>query len=262
MSFKAHSSSRNGSLGASRSRLNRFDEVDWENWKIKVRYFYNSPAVGDQISPLFSEQEFDNRPFIQVKILDSSVVGLLDSGSNVTIVGQGGTELLNLLNLRVFSCRKNCVFTADAKSQEVIGLVHLPVVINSQCHIIEALVVPSLSHDFIFGSDFCRKFAIKIDYLKGRWDIQQNNISLNSSSLYDFKVETCTVDSVNSEQQAIADDLILAFEDISGKDRLGKTNEVQLIIDTGEAKPFRLKQYPLSPYMMKILNDEMDEMLK
>lgn len=36
----------------------------------------------------------------------------------------------------------------------------------------------------------------------------------------------------------------------------------KISIDTGDAKPFRHKQYPLSPYITQILHSELDEMLE
>lgn len=37
---------------------------------------------------------------------------------------------------------------------------------------------------------------------------------------------------------------------------------MELDIDTGDAKPFKLMQYLMSPYMLKILIEELDEMLQ
>lgn len=53
-----------------------------------------------------------------------------------------------------------------------------------------------------------------------------------------------------------------AFEDINSKNSVGRTHLMQFNIDTGNTKPVRIRQYPLSPAMMQILNKELDEMLE
>lgn len=211
---------------------------------------------------LFNFRESDNRPFIEVKLLDHPIVGLLDSGSNATILGKGGDEIIKCLNLKIFKPNTDFVHTADDEKQLITGIVHLPIVIDEECHIIETLVVPSLKHVLIFGSDFCERFAIKIDYLEGSWSVQRKNVCLLASdSPPDFKIKVNNLHSLCSDQQAIAADLLKSFEEISSSKRLGRTNKITLTIDTGDAKPFRLRQYPMSPYMMKQLNKELDEML-
>lgn len=56
--------------------------------------------------------------------------------------------------------------------------------------------------------------------------------------------------------------VISSFQIVSSDNRLGRTNNITMHIDTGDAKPFKQRQYLMSPYMLKILNDELDEMLK
>lgn len=203
----------------------------------------------------------DNRPYIEVKILDFKIVGLLDSGSNITILGKGGFDIVRRLNLKIFSPNSKFVHTADNKEQHVRGLVHLPIEINEECHLVEALVVPSLNHNLIFGSDFCQKFGIKIDYLEGSWEIQQNNVSLVTVNSVDSKNELEHRKSLSPDQKVVINELLQSFKEVSGEKRLGRTDRISLTIDTGDAKPFRRKQFPMSPYMMKILNEELDDML-
>lgn len=106
----------------------------------KLPYF----KKGEQFKKFPHNNTFDNRPFIEVKILDHPIVGLLDSGSYITILGKKGVELIKYLNLNIFTSKTKFVFTADNTEQRITGLVHLPIVIDNECHIIEALTVPSL----------------------------------------------------------------------------------------------------------------------
>lgn len=147
------------------------------------------------------------------------------------------------MNLKIFTSKTKFVFTADNTEQRITGFVHLPIVIDNECHIIEALTVPSLKHDFIFGSDFCQRFAIRIDYLEGSWNVQKKNISLLTSDSYAGLInEVNNLENLSVDKQRVVDNLLRSFDELSSKDRLGRTDKISLTIDTGNAQPFRLRQ--------------------
>lgn len=53
-----------------------------------------------------------------------------------------------------------------------------------------------------------------------------------------------------------------SFNEVRAKNKLGTTGQIELNIDTGDAKLFKVRQYHLSPFMLKILNAELDKMLR
>lgn len=71
-----------------------------------------------------------------------------------------------------------------------------------------------------------------------------------------------SLENVSPEQKEKAEKLIDRFGNISSKCGLGLTNKMSLEIDTGDTKPFLVRQYPFSPSMLSILKKELDEMLK
>lgn len=219
---------------------------------------------GKESLPLFHEKSNDNRPFVEVILVNSPIVVLLDSGSNVSIVGGSGLKILTEKHLKIVPHPREFVITADNQEQEVKGLVYLPIIIDNSCHCLEALVVPAINHSFIFGSDFCRKFNLKIDYKNNSWNIQSKLSRLNAITEKPLEPPPfiSKIDDLSPEKQKMAEKVIQSFKIIDGNDRLGLTHKMSLTIDTGDAKPFRIKQYPFSPYMTKILHSELDEMLK
>ncbi|KAJ8969775.1 hypothetical protein NQ317_001936 [Molorchus minor] len=75
------------------------------------------------ISPIFVKKPNDSRPHMYVKILNNSVLALLDTGSNATIFGSSGVDLLRKLNIPIQHDQNLHVTTADGKVQEVLGYV-------------------------------------------------------------------------------------------------------------------------------------------
>ncbi|XP_045482857.1 uncharacterized protein LOC123686681 isoform X3 [Harmonia axyridis] len=69
-------------------------------------------------------------------------------------------------------------------------------------------------------------------------------------------------DSLTEPQKYELDFIIDLFKQIAPSDRLGRTHLYRHHIDTGDAKPVRQRQYPLSPAMQKVLNVEIDKMLE
>ncbi|KAG5879653.1 hypothetical protein JTB14_014979 [Gonioctena quinquepunctata] len=60
----------------------------------------------------------------------------------------------------------------------------------------------------------------------------------------------------------MAEKIMKTFEELSSKDHSGRTNKITLEIDTGGAKPIKQRQYLMSPYLLNILNSELDNMLR
>ena len=240
----------------------KFDQANWSDWLRTVNKFC---VFSRQLSPLFIERDNDNRPYISIHVFDVPLVGLLDSGANNSIVGRTGISILTKLGLRWDKSDINFVTTADNRRQEVIGIVELPVRISDSLRLLKAYVVPSLDHSLILGSDFCRLFSLQVNFKEKSW-----HLSSDGDDLVEFELKNEPhVDAISlSEltlspaQREIARLIIEDFREISGDKSLGRTNKLTMSIDTGDEKPFKLRQYPMSPAVLKILHDEVDEMLK
>jgi hypothetical protein len=193
-----------------------------------------------------------------VKIFDAYVTALFDSGATVSIVGANGLAFLEKFNIKLNTSLVKSISVADGSPQKVKGLVDLPLCLNDSCRVIKALVVPSVRHNFIFGSDFAKQFSLLVDFKNNTWEVQDSNlnhIETNTESLF-------SLDDLCDVQRNAANKVINSFKEISSETRIGRTNKISMSIDTGDAKPVKKKQYLMSPYMLKILNSELDDMLK
>ncbi|KAB0790493.1 hypothetical protein PPYR_15119, partial [Photinus pyralis] len=150
---------------------------DWNNWLQKVKSFYNTDRGNNygEIAPFFVTQHHDNRPYIPIKIFDQEVACLLDSGATTTVIGRDGLRFIKALKLFAPPYKMKFIVTADGSKRRVSGAVDLPLYLHDQFHIIKALVVPSLHHEIILGSDFCRNFQLKIDFKNNKWEVQDSN---------------------------------------------------------------------------------------
>lgn len=223
----------------------------------------------EEIAFNFVRRHFDNRPYININLFNKNFSVLLDSGASVSVVGKNGLVFIKDFRLKIHNSDLKNITTADGTQQTVTGVVDLPICLGNSCQIIKALVVPSLQHTFILGSDFARKFEILIDFKNESWFVQSNQSNENIAVMPDhaslcsinINSQLVSLERLSSIQQSIANDLINSFRSISSEIKLGRTNKIVMNIDTGDAKPFKKKQYLLSPYMLKILNSELDDML-
>lgn len=90
-----------------------------------MRNFYNRIKQANRllISSVINSN-LDGRLYVEVKFLDKSKLGLLDTGANISWIG----KKLALENFSKYSCYrklKSKVRTADGRAQEVIGLVEV-----------------------------------------------------------------------------------------------------------------------------------------
>jgi hypothetical protein len=195
------------------------------SWLSKVREFYRSPAV----SNLQFARKADARPFLR----------------------KGLTHLLdNHIQLRPSRYQNTC--TADGSRHPVCQETDVRVKLDTIVKTLSALIVPSLPIELILGVDFCELFEVHIDFSKK---------TCTPGNSINARVELQTLVNETADASVVKQDIIDAFREISGQ-KLGRTDRMSLTIDTGDAAPFRQYQYPLSPHLQKILNQEVDEMLK
>lgn len=248
-----------------------FDKLGWKNWLDYLRVFHknydqiNTSRIAN-LAPLFVENNLDNRPFISVNLFGEEVIALLDSGANISVVGSSGMPLIRRYGLQINNCSQRNISTADGFSQFVSGTVDLPLYINNTCHIIRALIVPSIKHSLILGSDFCKKFLLQIDYKNNSWTVQSREFPGNLAIVNSVNIDTindlCSLDNLSQEERVAGNRIIDSFKEINGEKYFGRTSKISLNIDTGNSKPIKQRQYPLSPYMSNILNKELDSMLE
>lgn len=101
------------------------------------------------------DESVDDRPYVKVKLGETEIIGLVDSGCNIVCLGKGSLQLLNTLNIS-YSPLKSSLKTAGGNSKSVLGFIKMPIYFNNQSHEFTIFVCPELQQKLYLGSNFIR----------------------------------------------------------------------------------------------------------
>nr|CAI5851281.1 unnamed protein product [Callosobruchus analis] len=200
---------------------------------------------------MFVTKPGDERPYLDVQILGEPLIALADSGSSISILGNLGFALLEKWNVKLSLDYSLQVTTADGVPQASIGNFIVPITLGNMTKDVQIWVIPSINYSLVLGIDFLKTFKIHANFPDNHY--QMSVCVVNT---------ICPAENLNPQQKAKLSEVIDLFKSIGPTDRLGRTHLLTHHIDTGQAKPFRQRQYPLSPAMQKHLDKEIDQMLK
>ena len=191
----------------------------------------------------------DVRPYAKVRIGNSNVLGLLDSGATRSCLGHRAEELINAAGLRVTPFVEP-VLTASGSEQKVTGQVRVAVSFKDQVKLMTMLVVPSLTQELYLGCDFWKLFNIAPDV-----------VSEITSPIIDEKITMDITHQLSLEESCRLDRVKRKFPSFALMG-LGKTDIEEHVIDTGDAPPIKQRHYPVSPAVQKAMYAELDRMLE
>lgn len=191
----------------------------------------------------------DCRPFAKVTVCSETLVGLLDSGANISVLGKNSLSFLQKLEIS-YKSLKSSVSTADGSRQNVIGFCILPIKFKDVTRNIDFYIVPSLSQEAYFGINFWREFALAPDIL--------NVSEIESCNLTEGKLDLHVL---NPDQKLTLEKTIMLFPSFE-KLGLGCTNLLEHHIDTADFVPIKSKHYPLSPPRQDEAYREIDRLLE
>lgn len=207
------------------------------------------------ISYLFAHCQHDNRPYVVIDILGISLKALLDTGSNNTILGKPGWELMKDLGLKILPPPIPSCTVANNAACTVIGSVTIPILLENKVSTIDALVVPELPHTIILGMDFWLAMKIIPDFGKSCW-------SFNSADHQDVQINTIeSRDNLSIEQTSQLNRLTQKYFDVMGE-KLGCTSMVEHKIIVTESEPVKLRAYRVSPFIQQRIDEEVKIMLE
>lgn len=218
----------------------------WQSWLSFIQVEYKK----SRISNLFSSAGKDPRPYLNVSIFGVNFFGLLDSGATQSVIGNLGWEKLRNFKLDL-ELTDGSVKVANGEYCKILGLVNLPIKLNSKVRVIQCLVVLGIDEEIILGIDFWRDMDIISDFSDNSWKFKQGISLLNNWSM----------EIVDDSRTDRLDGIISAAFSKMGTG-LGCAKGVKHIINTGDATPIKQRYYNVSPYIRKIINDEIDNMLK
>lgn len=218
----------------------------WQAWLSFVQIQYKK----SRIDSLFCSMDKDPRPYLTVSIFGVNFFGLLDSGATQSVIGKSGWEKLRSFNLELETCN-NSVKVANGECCTVLGLVSLPIILNSRLKVIKCLIVLDIDAEIIFGIDFWRDMNIVSDFSSSSWKFKNELEDVSS-----FEIGL-----TSEERNQQLDILISTFFRKMGSN-LGCAKGVKHMIDTGDSAPIKQRYYNVSPYIQKIIDAEIDNMLK
>lgn len=189
----------------------------------------------------------DDRPFAKVKVLNESLIGLLDSGANVSVLGKFCLDFLQKLNIP-FKTLKSSIKTASNTKQDVIGFCTLPILFKGVTRNIDFYLVPSLAQEAYFGKNFWREFALAPHIVPFVSELSCEHPDNNNFH------------NLSPEEKLEFEKIVQEFPSYE-KLGLGCTNLLEHHIDTGDAVPIKSRHYPLFPPRQEEAYREIDRLL-
>lgn len=188
----------------------------------------------------------DNRPHAEVKIKGIPLIGLLDSGAQLTVIGSKFGHDINHLKIKLVPSL-TIVRTADGTPHQSCQNVTLPFEFNGRVKNLEVVYCPTLPKSLILGYDFWKLFSIKPIVCESMEIVKQVPVCEN---------HIIDEDGASKLQNALKQ---MPF----AKDgHLSQTSLISHNIDTGDAKPIKQRMYCISPHLQKDVNAEIDRLLK
>lgn len=205
-----------------------------------------------ETAALITVPKNDRRPHLSVKINGHSIIGLLDSGANITILGKGAEEIIQSLNL-VNNSQKLSIRTADGSEHHTSAVLDIPFTVNDTTKRVRTLIIPSITTQLILGTDFWETFNIRPMFCCA---VESND------EFQQPKFESVNVKhELTATQQLQLDEVIQSFDKAQKDGILGCTDRTVHKINTGEAKPIKQRQYVVSPYVQEGIIGEINRML-
>lgn len=141
---------------------------------------------------------------------------------------------------------------ANNDSCQCLGIVTIPIRLRDTVKLMDLYVVPTLRHSLISGIDFWVNMGIVPDMRRGEWYFSSENLQTPTVNSIEFNL--------NNKQQTELDKVVDDYFSKIG-DKKGCTSLVKHKIVTS-SPPIKQRYYPVSPFKQKLIDEELDKMLK
>lgn len=212
---------------------------------------YEDKILTGKLDYVLANVSGDERPYLGVKVFGVDFLGLLDSGASRTVLGGVGCQLFKQFNLQLFPSEIESCKVANGAQCPVLGCYSVPFCVEDRVSLVDVLVMPSLPHTLILGSDFWCRLGIVPDLRHGHWQFSESA---------DPQVCSLTDSSHLTPEEAERLEGHLQELFIEMPTGLGCTTLVEHKIRTS-AEPIKQRFYPISPALQKQVFKELDDML-
>ncbi|KAK3928885.1 Activity-regulated cytoskeleton associated protein 1, partial [Frankliniella fusca] len=229
--------------------VNRSPEHKHPYWKQK--------AIARRSKKLVLKVELgrDNRGYITSTVLGLPLKGLLDSGSQRTLVDKTGLRLLKAAGLKLSASKYSILKDANKGSSTIIGELHVPFSLEGKVKLVTVLYAPRLSNVCIFGLDFWRLFRLRPDFVEMTCEVGSATIEIIDTP------QELKEDILTEPRRTSLDNLLEEFRPVLQPGKLGCI-DVEHVIDTGDAQPVRSRYQNYNPKILKDVHAELDDRLR
>lgn len=194
---------------------------------------------------LCENSDSDDRAYLKVKIGKDFIIGLVDSGANITCLGKDALKFLEANSL-TYTPIKGSLKTADGEQKPLLGYLKTTISYRKQCANFTIFIAPDLSQSLYLGTDFIRYYQL-------------------APLLFPMLVSEISQPDPNKhllttlqEQQLAEVTSLFPSSEVLG---LGKTHLEFHTIDTNDHLPIKSRHYPVSPAIQELIDKEVDRML-
>jgi len=124
----------------------------------------------------FKHNELPPLQYFKIKINGYSLEDLVDSGSNWTLLGREGIEIIRMLNLATAMERNTRIRTANGQIVTIREKIDIPFELENQYREVTIALLPNLAVPCILRINFLTKFDISLDFTSGKWFFHWNAI--------------------------------------------------------------------------------------
>ena len=207
---------------------------------------------------------FENAPlpplrYFNIKIRGHTLAALVDSGSNRTLLGREGIQIVRALGLSTEPERSVQIRTANGQIATIRERVKLPIKLEGKDTVITAGLLPDLAVPCILGLDFLSKVRVGLDFAKDEWyfsEIPNIRYRFDTEEAY----RACSgLAELTGDQQERLDFFLQTLPEPS--ENPGVTELIEHKIDVGNTSPIKQRCYLVSPKVQEAIRAEVDKML-
>lgn len=220
----------------------------------------------------------DDRPYLFVKVHEEKYRGLMDSGSQSSVMNEEMCERVKEDGIELLPCDVY-IRTADGTSHKALGYMNVPYLVRGIRRVIPTLVVRECAVELILGMDFWKAYRIRPCFVSNTYDIKvinggkiafQDPNEIRNGSNDSFESDITPPKCINvevphdfsPEDRSKLDKIVESFPFCKEEGELNKTHLKEVKIETGGATPHRCKLRIDPPWKLKKIIEEIERLEK